>query len=55
MIDEVMFEIRAMTGQRYHNVYSGERDDGGTSEVSRVGTVADEPAPEVDRELVSAG
>ncbi len=55
MIDEVMFEVREMTGQTYHNVYSGERDDGGTTEVSKVGTVADEPAPVRERELVSAG
>lgn len=54
MIDEVMFEIREMTGQMYHNVYSGERDHGVT-EVGRVGTVADEPVPEPERELVSAG
>jgi hypothetical protein len=55
MIDEVMFEIREMTGQAYHNVYSGERDDGTFAEVGRVGTVADEPAPVPERELVSAG
>ncbi len=52
MMDEVMFEIRDMTGQTYHNVYSGEREDV-ESEPGRVGTVADHPVPE--RELVSAG
>lgn len=52
MMDEVMFEIRDMTGQTYHNVYSGEREET-DHEPSRVGTVADEPVPE--RELVSAG
>ena len=55
MIDEVMFEIRELTGQTYHDVYSGEKDDGTTPETSRVGTVADEPAPELERELVAAG
>lgn len=52
MMDEVMFEIREMTGQRYHDVYSGERDEA-DHEPGRVGTVADEPVSE--RELVSAG
>jgi 1-acyl-sn-glycerol-3-phosphate acyltransferase len=55
MIDEVMFEIRAMTGQTYHDAYSGERDDHDAREVGRVGTVADEPVERPDRELVSAG
>jgi 1-acyl-sn-glycerol-3-phosphate acyltransferase len=54
MIDEVMFEIREMTGQAYHNVYSGQKDDGAPPP-SRVGTVADEPAARLDRELVTAG
>ena len=52
MMDEVMFEIRDMTGQTYHNVYSGEREES-DREPGRVGTVADQPVPE--RELVSAG
>jgi 1-acyl-sn-glycerol-3-phosphate acyltransferase len=52
MIDEVMFEIRDMTGQVYKNVYAGE------SEVeehppTRVATVADDDAP-AERELVGA-
>ena len=55
MIDEVMFEIREMTGQTYHNVYSGERDDDSAPPVSRVGTVADDPAPDRELELVVAG
>ena len=50
MIDEVMFEIREMTGQSYHDVYSGERDDGTPTEAGRVGTVADEPAAPVDED-----
>jgi 1-acyl-sn-glycerol-3-phosphate acyltransferase len=54
MIDEVMYEVREMTGQRYHDVYSGEKDDE-TPEPGRIGTVADEPAERPDRELVGAG
>ena len=52
MMDEVMFEIREMTGQTYHDVYSGEREEA-EHEPGRVGTVADQTVPE--RELVSAG
>ena len=52
MMDEVMFEIREMTGQTYHDVYSGERE-AAEHEPGRVGTVADQTVPE--RELVSAG
>lgn len=52
MMDEVMFEIRDMTGQTYHNVYSGERE-AADREPGRVGTVTDGPV--ADRELVSAG
>ena len=44
MIDEVMFEIQAMTGQRYRNVYAGQADTGQPA-ASKVATVADhEPA-----------
>ena len=52
--DEVMFEIREMTGQTYHNAYAGERDDDTAPPAGKVGTVADEPAGEVDgsRELL---
>jgi 1-acyl-sn-glycerol-3-phosphate acyltransferase len=54
MIDEVMFEIREMTGQRYHNVYSGSSEADDTR--SQAATHADEPAgePADDRELVPA-
>ena len=58
MIDEVMFEIREMTGQTYHDVYHGERDDGATPEPGRVGTVADDDPPSAavpEKELVAAG
>jgi 1-acyl-sn-glycerol-3-phosphate acyltransferase len=49
MIDEVMFEIREMTGQSYVNAYSGSADDERPSKVATVEAV-DEPAV---RELVS--
>ena len=54
MIDEVMFEIREMTGQHYRDVYAG-RADAEDAAPARVGSVADEQAdPTGDRELVSA-
>jgi 1-acyl-sn-glycerol-3-phosphate acyltransferase len=53
MIDEVMYEIREMTGQVYHDVYSGQSD---TAEhaPSRVASVADDREPAEERELVRA-
>ena len=53
MIDEVIYEIREMTGQPYHNVYSGQAE---TEELkpSKVATVADEE--QIDhRVLVGVG
>jgi 1-acyl-sn-glycerol-3-phosphate acyltransferase len=50
MIDEVMFEIREMTGQTYVNAYSGAAEDDKPSKVATVEAV-DEP---VARELVAA-
>jgi len=55
MIDEVMFEIREMTGQEYRNRYAGERVDTSTDVpvVARPAHVTDAaPAPPPDRELV---
>jgi len=51
MIDEVMFEIRDMTGQTYKNVYAGQ-PDAEDATTARVATVADESASE-ERELAS--
>jgi 1-acyl-sn-glycerol-3-phosphate acyltransferase len=50
MTDEVMFEIREMTGQTYRNVYAGQSDveDGSAARVASVADGAD------SRELVSA-
>jgi 1-acyl-sn-glycerol-3-phosphate acyltransferase len=53
MIDEVMFEIREMTGQTYKNVYAGQSEVEDSPAPSKVATVADE-APS-RRQLVTAG
>jgi 1-acyl-sn-glycerol-3-phosphate acyltransferase len=53
MIDEVMFEIREITGQTYKNVYAGQADTGDEAKPSRVATVS-EGSPTGDRELVAA-
>lgn len=55
MIDEVMFEIREMTGQEYRNVYAGQVAETEPTVVARVGTVT-EPVPVVegDRQLVGS-
>jgi 1-acyl-sn-glycerol-3-phosphate acyltransferase len=50
--DELMFEIRELTGQEYHNVYSGKtvETDAAVAKVAHVGDVDERIA-----ELVSAG
>ncbi len=53
MMDEVMYEIREMTGQAYHNVYSGQADTG-EAQPSKVASVADDEATVVERDLVGA-
>ena len=53
MIDEIMYEIREMTGQTYHNRYSGQSDDG-DDKPSKVAHVADPDTPSTTRELVDA-
>ncbi len=50
MIDELMYEIREITGQTYHNLYSGEKVDSEPATPSRVATVAE---AEPERELVA--
>lgn len=56
MIDEVMFEIREMTGQEYRNHYAGERVESSTDVpvVARPASVTDRPAAGSERELVGA-
>jgi 1-acyl-sn-glycerol-3-phosphate acyltransferase len=44
MIDEVMFDIREMTGQVYKNVYAGRQADAEPSTVARVAGVSDDTA-----------
>lgn len=51
MIDEVMFEIREMTGQVYRNVYAGSSDVAETT-TSRVASFTDADGAD-ERELVS--
>ncbi len=51
MIDEVMFEIREMTGQTYHNRYSGQPENE-ESTPSKVASVS-EDAGESQRHLIA--
>jgi hypothetical protein len=51
MIDEIMFEIREMTGQAYHNHYSGQPETERSSP-SKVATVSDD-AVESQRHLIA--
>ena len=59
MIDEVMFEIREMTGQEYRNHYAGEKVDTSDDQsvVAQPAFVTDpvERADIEERELVGAG
>ena len=50
MIDEVMFEIREMTGQVYKNIYAGKTSPSENVVVSRVAHTNDAPADEGDQE-----
>lgn len=53
MTDELMFEIRELTGQRYLDVYAGASDASGAPKPSKVAHVDD--AVVDDRQLVTAG
>lgn len=52
MMDEVMYEIRAMTGQTYHDRYHGEPagEPTGEPQPSKVASVSDDETPSDDRE-----
>ena len=50
MIDEVMFEIRELTGQVYKNVYAGKPSDPGTPVASIRDTESDVSLVETDVE-----
>jgi 1-acyl-sn-glycerol-3-phosphate acyltransferase len=51
MMDEVMYEIREMTGQTYRNVYAGQSESEEAPR-SKVATVAEQNDPTGERELV---
>lgn len=55
MIDEVMFEIREMTGQTYRDVYAGQSEEHPPARVATVQDARDDQDdPTGERELVSA-
>jgi 1-acyl-sn-glycerol-3-phosphate acyltransferase len=54
MMDEVMFEIREITGQTYRDVYAGAAETEDTR-TSKVANVADEQDPTGERQLVAVG
>ncbi|MGI9643711.1 MAG: lysophospholipid acyltransferase family protein [Ilumatobacteraceae bacterium] len=51
MMDEVMFEIREMTGQEYVNTYAGAEAETEPTVAARVGGVNEHGEPVVDREV----
>ena len=53
MIDEVMYEIREMTGQTYKNVYAGQAETADEPKPSRVATVAEGATEPDERSLVA--
>jgi 1-acyl-sn-glycerol-3-phosphate acyltransferase len=54
MMDEVMYEIREMTGQEYRNVYAGSTAETEPTVAAKVATVDDDDADAAgERELVS--
>ena len=55
MMDEVMFEIRDLTGQTYRDVYAGQRPDAEPEAPARVAAVDDVDERVEGRELVSVG
>jgi hypothetical protein len=44
LIDEVMFEIRELTGQEYRNTYATKKADDLPTAIARVGSVHDSQA-----------
>jgi 1-acyl-sn-glycerol-3-phosphate acyltransferase len=51
IMDEVMFEIREMTGQEYTDVYAGKASGTDSSAAAKVAHVNDPEQPPVEREL----
>jgi 1-acyl-sn-glycerol-3-phosphate acyltransferase len=52
--DELMFEIRELTGQEYRDVYATKKSESIPSETARVAHV-DDPVPDREAELVTTG
>jgi 1-acyl-sn-glycerol-3-phosphate acyltransferase len=53
--DEVMFEIRELTGQEYKNVYAGKKAETEPTVVAKIAHMSDEPSPAlVEDNLVPA-
>jgi 1-acyl-sn-glycerol-3-phosphate acyltransferase len=52
--DELMFEIRELTGQEYRNVYAGKTAETEPTVVAKVAHVSDEPETGAERTLVGA-
>ncbi|MGH9132680.1 MAG: lysophospholipid acyltransferase family protein [Ilumatobacteraceae bacterium] len=55
MMDEVMFEIRELTGQVYRDVYAGQQPESEPVVQATVASVAEPDEPTGDRELVGVG
>jgi 1-acyl-sn-glycerol-3-phosphate acyltransferase len=55
MMDEVMFEIRDLTGQLYRDVYAGQQPESEPVVPARVATVEEHDEHIGERELVSVG
>ena len=55
MMDEVMYEIRELTGQIYRDVYAGQQPESEPMVQARVATVEEPDAHADNRELVSVG
>ena len=55
MMDEVMYEIRELTGQMYRDVYAGQQPESEPMVQARVATVEEADAHADNRELVSVG
>jgi 1-acyl-sn-glycerol-3-phosphate acyltransferase len=55
MMDEVMFEIRDLTGQVYRDVYAGQQPESEDVMAAKVASVDEVDDRDRDRELVSVG
>ena len=53
--DELMFEIRELTGQEYRNTYATKKADSLPTDKAVIAHVHDEVDPAPERSLISAG